>query len=483
MNILKKFKNLSWKNAILFFLIPFIIVIACNFTMDNDIWFLLNHGKYIVTNGIPTIEPFTMHQNFSFVMQQWLSATIFYEVFQIFSIYGLYFLVLIMTGYLLFITYKTCMILSNQNKLASIYISTLMVTMLSRFLVVRPQLFSLSILMTLLFILEKQNDGKSRKYLILLPILSILMINLHASIWFMLFLFILPYLVEQGYFFFKKKENYFFLLLGTTIVTFLVGFINPYGLKAMTYIFSSYGIDVINHSVTEMMVPDITTLLGKTTYFVLFFVYFAYLFYQKEKMTLRHFLFLIGTTYLLLSNYRGQSFFILACIPPLAKHFQDGFKLLKEKKKKKKENLLYTVFVVILFLSIILVPIIKQDVHLESKVEIPTQYILEHETRNLDELKIYTDYNSGGYLEYMGLKPYLDPRAEVFLKKNNGQDDVLKEYYDLERGKIFYQEFRDKYSFDYYIVKEKDFLYPYLEKDETMKKIELDGEYQLFQRI
>lgn len=447
--------------------------------MDNDIWFLLNHGKYVLTNGIPYIEPFTMHQNFSFVMQQWFSATIFYEIFHFFSVYGLYFLILIMTGYLLWITYQTCMIISDGNKLVSVYLSTLTITLLSRFLVARPQLFSLSILMTVLFLLEKQEKTKNKKYFLLLPVLSILLINLHASIWFMLFLFLLPYLVEQGYYLFKKRENYFTTLLGVTIITFLVGLINPYGVRAITYIFSSYGVDIINRSVIEMMVPNITTLLGKTTYLILFFVYFSYLFYRREKITIRHFLLLIGTTYLLLSNYRGQSFFILASIPPLAKYFKREFSLPNERKK---ENGLYFLFVSIVFIGIILIPVIKQEIKMESKVEIPTHYILENETRNLENLKIYTDYDSGGYLEYMGFRPYLDPRAEVFLKRNNHQEDILKEYDDLQRGRLFYEEFRDKYHFDYYMVRKNDFLYPYLEKDETYQKIELEGVYQLFQK-
>lgn len=49
--------------------------------MNNDLWFLLNSGRYVLQHGIPTIEPFTLHQNFSFVMQQWLTAGIFWVVY------------------------------------------------------------------------------------------------------------------------------------------------------------------------------------------------------------------------------------------------------------------------------------------------------------------------------------------------------------------------------------------------------------------
>ena len=39
-----------------------------------------------------------------------------------------------------------------------------------------------------------------------------------------------------------------------------------------------------------------------------------------------------------------------------------------------------------------------------------------------NDLKIYAGYNDGGYVEFRGYKSYLDPRAEVLLKNNNGKE-------------------------------------------------------------
>ena len=79
---MKKIKNMlvnyhpSKKMLFLYFNIPLILVLFWRVEY-NDIWFLLNHGKYVLNNGFPSIEPFTIHQNFSFVMQQWLSPLYF----------------------------------------------------------------------------------------------------------------------------------------------------------------------------------------------------------------------------------------------------------------------------------------------------------------------------------------------------------------------------------------------------------------------
>ena len=94
-SILNKIKNklLSYhpskKACFLFFIIPIIICIIKTINLDNDIWFLLNHGKYVLSHGIPTIEPFTIHSNLSFVMQQWLTSSIFWIIYKNIGPWGL----------------------------------------------------------------------------------------------------------------------------------------------------------------------------------------------------------------------------------------------------------------------------------------------------------------------------------------------------------------------------------------------------------
>ena len=64
--------------GILLLLIPIIFSLAKNINLNNDTYFIIKSGNYILKYGILYIEPFTMHHNFSFVMQQWLSALSFY---------------------------------------------------------------------------------------------------------------------------------------------------------------------------------------------------------------------------------------------------------------------------------------------------------------------------------------------------------------------------------------------------------------------
>ena len=77
---------------------------------------------------------------------------------------------------------------------------------------------------------------------------------------------------------------------------------------------------------------------------------------------------------------------------------------------------------------------------------------------NKDNVKLYTNYYDGSYAEYRGYNCYIDPRGEIFLKIKNGED-IFKEYNDLEDNKIDYQEFLNKYNFDYLLLDKEDNLY------------------------
>lgn len=55
---------------------------------NNDGWFLLNSGRYVENFGIPHTEPFTIHEGFHFVMQQWLFALGLWKIYEIGQMQG-----------------------------------------------------------------------------------------------------------------------------------------------------------------------------------------------------------------------------------------------------------------------------------------------------------------------------------------------------------------------------------------------------------
>ena len=190
-----------WKKYGVFtlFVIPIIYVSFGNRLPNSDIWFVLTLGRYTTTKGIPTIEPFTIHEGLSYVMQQWGSASIMWKVFDWFGSYGLLVLIFIVLLILMILFYKLCR-QSNKSRFISTLLTTLVFCFIGRlFIVQRPHIFTFVILLIELLLLEKYSKTHNWKYLIGLPILSIIQINLHASMWYFLFLFILPYIANAIY--------------------------------------------------------------------------------------------------------------------------------------------------------------------------------------------------------------------------------------------------------------------------------------------
>ena len=100
--------------------------------------------------------------------------------------------------------------------------------------------------------------------------------------------------------------------------------------------------------------------------------------------------------------------------------------------------------------------------------------------RENEEVILYTGYNDGGLAEFHRIPTYMDPRAEVFLKKNNLQDDVFAEYYQLQNGQIFYKTVLDKYGFTHLLVGKGDILYEYLLHDDEYQLGDENDQYRLF---
>lgn len=478
---LKKYKP-SKQILLLYIFVPIIMCALRKLTIEEDIWFLLNHGKYILENGFPTIEPFSMHQGFSFVMQQWLSSVIFYGMYHLFGEYGLFIIIETVVCLIIYITYKLAMKISNNRFSVSILISVLSTTLLTLQLVPRPQIFTFFNILLVLYIMESFWNNKKTKLLYLLPIISILQINLHAAMWFMLFVFLLPYIVSFIYEHYKNKlDNRIFKLLLIIVFMIIVGFINPYGIDAIKYVFNSYGNYYINHIVFEMhpVYLDSTTSFFNLSLLILIIIVAnitIYMIYVKDKIEIRHFLLIYGVSFLGLINIRNYGLLIIGTIPFLSKYIKNSFQKDMIDIKNKRINILINIILVIITIVIFNI----SNSQFTSSKEKGIDKILEN--NKAEDVTLYTNYGNGSYAEYRGLKPYIDTRAEVFSIKLNKKEDIIKEYYLLCNGYLKYQDFVDKYKFTHMLIEKNEYIYKDALKDENYKIIYKDKEYVVLER-
>ncbi len=452
--------------------------------LDNDIWFLLSNGRYILQNGIPFIEPLTLHQNLSYVSQQWLSTVIFWFVYSKLGALGLFALVAVVFAGVITLIYRLNNLLSDGNLAVSFVVTMFFSVLLSTYTVTRPTMFTLLILAAELYLLERYTASNRPSHLIPLPLLSALLVNLHASMWPIQFVILLPYVIDsfrfrvsilegQG---FDKKFFYPAILL-----MFAAGFLNPYGFDAMSYLARSYGHPEISF-VSEMRVPNINEVFGKVIFGTFVIVGAAYLLYRAGKTRLRYVLLTGGTAVLALSNVRSFSFFILCGIFPLAYYLKD-VQPPKSKQTVTKKTLVLRGVLIALIAAMLGYGVFYQYAVNAATKAVPESapalsYLLTNAEQ--DDMVLYAGYNDGGYAEYLGFKPYLDPRAEVFVKKNNKKDDIMLEYFLLQTGGLYYQDVLDKYGFTHLLVAKTDILYTYLPHDDSYQMVFEDKLYAVF---
>lgn len=453
--------------------------------LDNDIWFILNSGKFVLQNGIPHIEPFTIHEGMSFVMQQWLSAVTFWSIYSILGELGLKLLVILMYVLFAYMTFKLCMFLSEDNFFVSYVISFIVIALINAYMVERPHLFLFIIILFEIFFLEKYIKYNKNKFLIPLLGFSVLLINLEAAMWPLLFIILLPYVIDsfkfkfnfvegQGY----GKKSLFLTILGMIAV----GFINPYGIKAMTYLFNSYGYEEMNY-IEELSVANINTMTGKIIFGTILLVPLAIYIYRKGSYRLRYFLLTLGTTYMGISAIRSYCIFLICGLIPLSYYFKD-YKLKTLEKRNDKKTLLIRKILIGLITVVFIFDIFK-IYRSNNNLNAVHQDLIKSadylEKFNKSNVKLYTAFNEGGYLEFKGYKVYIDPRAEVFLKNNNKKYDVMKEFISLESGKIYYKEILNKYNFTHLLVSKNDILNTYLPYDKDYKLIYSSDFYKIYE--
>lgn len=504
--------------------------------MDNDVWFILNSGRYVLENGIPVTEPFTIHEGLHFVMQQWLTDVLYWKIYRYAGTGGLLCMLHVVAIALIYAYYRLAKLVSRGNEHTAIVLSMFMgVLVCLMFIRTRPQILSSLIFILEIFCLESYLLTRKKKYILILPILSLLLINLHAAMWPLMLVFLLPYLVET---LIQKKlprqfatehvlEIRIFLMAAGLIL--LCGFINPYGWEAMTYVFRSYGYEEINMIVGEMHALDMQLPIGKI-YYVLFLGIIVL--YVRKSVPVRYILLTAGTMYMTLTAVRSAFLFATVGTIPVAfiYRYWKGLKDTEDAEQQKKNRRIRSILIGLLTVTLIFIICKKHEelyegilqihagcfylvfsgfvmalliefyhwhkhalkqhlqriccifivcslaggifsllgnkirIFQESKpVEVAVEYLLQQD--DVEDIRLWINYNNGGYAEFMGIKCYIDPRAEVFLKKNNQQKDIFHEYISLEKGKIYYKEFIDRYHFTYYLTTSNDILYTYLAHD------------------
>ncbi len=461
---------------------------------DNDLWFLLAHGRYVLSQGFPQLEPFSIHQGLDFVMQQWLSGVLFQLIHEGAGLLGLALLAAFSAALSAWLFYRLAMGASKGDFPLSLLLTLLFSRMISPVMVTRPYLFTVPILLFLLLCLENWVSKGRWQSLAPLPLLSLLLVNLQASMWPLLLIFTLPYLAEQilpprlGPFRRGRKDPLPLLL--SLLLMVLAGLANPYGLESMFYLPASYGLPGLDQ-IQEMSPPIIRHAFGALTLLALPALAFLYGRKAREGFPWRYAFLTLGTGFLALANLRGIAFLAVGGLFPAAfllgqEGMEKSWQRLLTEKQQIRLPLVFPLFAAAL-LALFAGGVLTGDGPLGRNIPADPGLSAIVEALGKEEgkesFRVYTGFWEGSLALYHGLPVYLDPRAEVYFKARNGKKDIFREYLSLRTGVLSGESFLGEYHFSHLIIKKGELLQRDLEEDSCYVLVRKEGDYSLYEAV
>lgn len=439
------------------FVLGYLVITTLFRHMDNDTYWIIATGREILKQkNLPAYNPVTIHENLPFVVHQWLYTviiTLLYDKVGEWSLVILQSALVTLTCFLVF-EYGGEFTKSKNRRLLT---SALFMIPVSVFFACRPQSVTIPVVLFMLICWTKSKNNK--KWLIPIPFLSLLTVNIHTSLWVMFPVMSLPFVLPEQLPFDVKPKTYIKSWLTdkryqilTMFISILCGFLNPYGLTGMLYPLLSYN-TVSSGTIQELEAPAINTPLGIIVILeIILFVQCVVKVYRnktiKDTPNFNHLCLFAGCLFLAVEHGRNGWISAMGAVPFFIDWLND-LPLYRFKKKAVKEaKIFFLIFGVFFVLSVFATPDYFSKEQISHPVDIMDYIDANHDNNTV----IYAGFNLGGYVEFRGYKTYIDARPEIYSKCINGRKDIYAEWLDVRHGRINYIEWSNRYGFTYFIV-------------------------------
>lgn len=450
--------------------------------------------------------------------------------------------------------YVSCKLCKNQ--VVAFFVSMATMYLLKNFIAARAQLVTFILFALTILFIEQFISTKKKRYAIYLIIIPILIANLHCAVWPFYFVLYLPYVVEymlavladvQLYYFiaikwnelkikkltkkgkldeigkyqekiahlqldkengrqlrkknetkafkviFKREDSVKWLMVIMLICT-LTGLLTPIGTTPYTLLPKL----MQGNTTQNISEHQPLTLINNRAMLIVFTVFLMFLIFTDTKLSLRDFFMLAGLTLLTFMTRRQASMFVIVCgfifakmsANFLRKYDKDG----TDKVIKIMTSLLGKIFTVLLviLLSFIMYKgkINNEFVNSSSYPVKAADYILEE--LDINNMRLFNEYNYGSYLLYRGIPVFIDSRADLYAPEFNGKKnadgkydgrDIFSDYINTSNITKYYEETFEKYKITHVILKTNTKLNMLISRDENYKELYKDNSFVIYERL
>ena len=514
-------------------------------TLQNDTFYTIKIGEYILDNGITYMDPFSWHENLSYTFPHWLYDVMIYAIFNVGGYLGIYISTIAFACILGIILYATNVKL-NKNRLLSFLMTIGVIYLLGDFIAARAQLVTYILFTLTIYSIERFLSTKKKRYPLYLIIISIMIANLHVAVWPFYFVLYLPYIGEyiiaslqdSGKFIDKikirryknklnkniidektreeitnkvlelevkisqaderknkrntkaykveiaKNNNVKWLIL-IMLICVLTGLLTPLKDAPYTYLFKT-----MQRNTTQNINEHLPLVLIDNKEFLVFIVIFLIiLMFTDTKIRLKD-LFMIGGLLLLAFISRRQtSMFILLgsftlvnlCARFINKYDPDGIKKVEEFMTTLLGKIIVISIIVILSYSNIKPDLDDKFVNEKSYPVEATKFIKEN--IDIQQMRLFNEYNYGSYLLLHDIPVFIDSRADLYSPEFNKGTSVFSDFMNISGISVYYEDKFESYGITHVIIKRNSKLNLLISRDDNYKELYKDDNFCVYERL
>ena len=290
-----------------------------------------------------------------------------------------------------------------------------------------------------------------------------------------------------------KKESAAKWLIVIMIICAFTGLLTPLGDTPYTYLIKTMQGNTMQNINEHLPL----TLINNKEILVVFVLFLAILIFTDTKIELRDFFMLAGLTLLAFMSRRQISMFVLICgfifakliVALLDKYDKDGSdKMIIGMTKLLGKTLTILIVILVsfyLYRGKIKAPIVNKNSYPVAACD----YIIEN--LDLENIKLYNEYNYGSYLLYRGIPVFIDSRADLYAPEFNGTKgedrkyhgrDIFTDYINISNISTYYEDKFKEYGITHVIIKTNSKLNMLLKRDDNYKKLYSDNTFIIYER-
>ena len=513
-------------------------------TLQNDTYYTVSIGNLIMENGVDMKDHFSWHEDLPYTYPHWLYDVFMSIIYNIGSWDGIYVSVCVMSiifGLSIYIVNKKL----NKNQVISFAVTIGAMYLLRDYIAARAQLVTFIIYVWVIYFIEKFIENpKKIQYAIGIILSSILIANLHVAVWPFLFVIFLPYIAEyiicliadvviyqkisilhKKYLLKKYKndenkkqeitekinkiysqnkkikevreneepykirmklnKNVKWLIVVMAICG-LTGFLTPLGTTPYTYLIKTMQGNTTGNINEHLPL----TLIDNIPIMCTIVIVLSLLIFTKVKIRLSDLFMIGGLTYLMFSSRRQSTMFLIIGSIILNRMITDAIKIYSKEKMDgifKQFICIISIIVVGLsiFYSIKFIKKKKNNVYI-SESSYPVEaadWILEN--LDVNNIKLFNEYNYGSYLLYRGIPVFIDSRADLYAPEFNGKRDIFIDFINTSNLGKYYGDTFEEYGITHVILYKNAKIRMLIDENEPEKydKIYSDNNFVIYEIV